>query len=276
MSFEEIAAHYSSGDLWERLMQALEDAGADPERPTLEQLAPYDHFHGRGLEATEELAAGQTVGPHDHLLDIGSGLGGPARLMAARFGCRVTGIDLTREFCDVAERLNVLLGLSDRVNIEHGSATDMPFEAEQFDGAFSMNVSMNIEDKLSLYREIHRVLRPGAWLTLSEIAAGTNPDQLAFPTPWASEAAFSFLATPDETVANLGKAGFDVRSMIDSREAAARYSARSRDAVEAGGKPLHRAVMVVHGENAPAAMRNSGEAARAGHVIPIEVRCLRH
>ena len=99
--------------------------------------------------------------PTDDLLDIGSGLGGPARYFAQRFGCRVTGIDLTAEFCEVARELTRLLELEDRVTIEHGNALAMPFADARFDGAYSMNVSMNIKDKDRLYREVARVLKPG-------------------------------------------------------------------------------------------------------------------
>ena len=115
---------------------------------------------------------GSEVAETDHVLDVGSGLGGPARYFARRFGCRVSGIDLTAEFCEVARHLTSLLGLADRVSVEQGDALAMPFGDEAFDGAYSMNVSMNIEDKRALYREIHRVLKPGGWLVLSEVILG--------------------------------------------------------------------------------------------------------
>ena len=165
-----IAAHYTSGELWDRLRTALIDDGVDPVHPTVDALAPYDQFHGRGLEATEEMAGRLEVGAGDQLLDVGSGLGGPARYLAQHFGCHVTGIDLTEEFCVLARYLTRLVKLHDRVTIHHGSALAMPFEAGSFDGVYTMNVSMNIADKAELYREIHRVLRPDGWLALSEIA----------------------------------------------------------------------------------------------------------
>ena len=126
--------------------------------------------------------------PADHILDIGSGIGGPARHFAARFGCRVSGIDLTPEFCEVARHLSRLLGLAQKTEFHVGDALAMPFADASFDGAYSMNVSMNIADKAAFYREIRRVLKPGAWLLLSEIARGSGAE-MDFPTPWASSAA---------------------------------------------------------------------------------------
>src|SRR5947209_11034422 len=194
----EMSAHYSPGNLLARLNAALIDDGIDPEHPTMEALAPYDQFHGRGLEATLEIAELVEAGSADHILDIGSGIGGPARYFASRFDCRVTGIDLTPEFCDVARHLTRLLNLEERVKFELGDALAMPFADATFDGAYSMNVSMNIADKAALYGEVRRVLRPGSWLMLSELAKGPGAP-LDYPTPWAATASTSFLATPEET-----------------------------------------------------------------------------
>src|SRR3990170_3178897 len=205
----EISAYYSPGNLLARLNAALIDDGIDPDHPSMEALAPYDQFHGRGLEATLEIAGLMQVGPADHILDIGSGIGGPARYFSKRFGCRVTGIDLTPEFCDVARHLTRLLDLEGRIRFEVGDALAMPFADGGFDGAYSMNVSMNIADKGAFYREIRRVLKPRAWLLLSELAKGEG-GELDYPTPWAGSARTSFLSTPEETRRGLLEAGFDV------------------------------------------------------------------
>ena len=267
-----ITSHYTSGDLLTRLEAALREDGFDPARPTADALAPYDHFHGRGLEATEDMARLLQVAGRDHILDVGSGLGGPARYMARRFGCRVSGVDLTAEFCDVARHLTALLGLAGRVSIAHGDALAMPFGDAAFDGAYSMNVSMNIADKRALYREIHRVLRPGARLMLSEVAQGTGgePD---FPTPWARTASSSFLSTESETRANLEACGFAIESLCDATETALAYGARSRALVEAGGKPSHRAVSLIHGALAEDAAANSARALKERRAVPIELLC---
>ena len=208
----------------------------------------------------------------DHVLDIGSGLGGPARYFARRFGCRVSGIDLTAEFCEVARHLTSLLGLTEHVSFEEGDALAMPFGGAAFDGAYSMNVSMNIADKRALYREIRRVLKPGGWLVLSEVVRGPGgePD---YPEPWARTAATSFLATRDETRTNLVAAGFTIETERDTTEAALAYSTRARAVVEAGGKPPHRAVSLILGALAEEAVANTGRALRERRTVPVELTC---
>jgi ubiquinone/menaquinone biosynthesis C-methylase UbiE len=270
MSDRDVTTHYSHGALLSRLKAALRDDGVDADNPTMETLAPYDQFHGRGLEATVEMAALIRAGPGDHVLDIGSGIGGPARYIARRFGCRVTGIDLTAEFCDVARHLTRVLHLGDRVTFEVGNALAMPFGDASFDGAYSMNVSMNIADKAALYREIHRVLKPGGWLILSELAKGNGgaPD---FPTPWAASAATSFLATPEATRQCLAKAGFEVKQLKSTLQESLAFGARSRAMVERGEKPPHRAVMLIHGEIAAEAAANTARGLRDGRIVPVEV-----
>ena len=265
-----IADHYTSGTLLARLNAALIGDGADPAHPTIETLAPYDQFHGRGMDATEEIAGMLKVAATDRLLDVGSGIGGPARYMAHRFGCRVTGIDLTPEFCEVARHLTRLLGLDSKVDFELGDALAMPFADASFDGAYSMNVSMNIADKAALYREIRRVLKPGGWLMLSELAKGPGAP-LDYPTPWAATEGSSFLSTPDETRRGLEAAGFEIVEFRETAEETKAWGARAKAMVERGEKPPHRAVQLIHGENALVAMRNSSRGTAEGRIVPIEV-----
>lgn len=266
----EVAAYYARGDLLARLEAALREDGADPAAPALEALAAYDQFHGRGIEATEELAARLAVRPAHHLLDVGSGLGGPARVFARRFGCRVTGVDLTAEFCALARELNRRTGLEARVSIHEADALAMPFEDAFFDGAYSMNVSMNIADKAALWRELRRVLKPGGWLALSELARGTGPAP-EYPLPWAQTPATSFLATPAETRRGLEAAGFEVLECLDHTARHEAYAARARATLKAGGKHPHRAIPLVHGEGARTVMTHSARGVSEGRLIPIEV-----
>jgi ubiquinone/menaquinone biosynthesis C-methylase UbiE len=267
---DDVTEHYSSGNLLERLNAALVEDGVDPAFPQIGTLAPYDQFHGRGLEATEEIAAQLAIAATDHVLDVGSGIGGPARYIAHRFGCRVTGIDLTEEFCEVARHLTQLLGLQDTVGFEHGDALAMPFADASFDGAYSMNVSMNIADKAAFYREIRRVLQPGGWLLLSEIARGAGAE-LDYPTPWADCAQWSFLSTPEETLRGLEEAGFEIAEWRDTLERALAFGARSRAMVARGEKPPHRAVQLMHGAIAPQAMANTARGLSEARIVPVEI-----
>ena len=148
----------------------------------------------------------------------------------------------------------------------------MPFADVAFDGAWSMNVSMKIADKRALYREIHRVIKPGAWLGLSEVVQGPGgePD---YPTPWARTASSSFLATLAETRANLVASGFTIESLRETTEASSAFAARSRALVEAGGKPPHRAVSLIHGALAEEVMANTGRALRERCTVPVEIVC---
>jgi SAM-dependent methyltransferase len=272
MTQPDVSAHYSRGNLLERLRTALLAEGVDPDHATLENLAPFDHFHGRGVEATEELANSVSASATDHILDIGSGIGGPARYFANRFGCRITAIDLTPEFCEVARILTAALELEDSVFFAQSTALALPFADKTFDGALSMNVSMNIADKAGLYREIYRVLKSGAWLALSEIAQGPSgaPN---YPTPWAKNAEASFLATHSKTRHGLEACGFIiVRSREMVKEALA-FGALSRAMIERGEKPPHRAVQLIHGDLAAEMAANTARAISERALIPIEIVC---
>jgi SAM-dependent methyltransferase len=163
-----------------------------------------------------------------------------------------------------------LLELDHRVAFQVGDALAMPFADVSFDGAYSMNVSMNIADKDAFYREIHRVLKPGAWLALSEIAQGDG-GELDYPTPWASSARTSFLSTPEQTRRGMLEAGFDVIRLRSTLEDARAYGARSRAMVERGEKPPHRAVMLIHADIATQAMANTSRGLLEGRIVPIEV-----
>jgi ubiquinone/menaquinone biosynthesis C-methylase UbiE len=268
----DVSAHYSSGNLLERLRTALVAEGIDLDHATVDRLAPFDHFHGRGLEATAELANSIAVKASDHVLDVGSGIGGPARYFADRFGCRVTGIDLTAEFCDVARALTRTLGLDGRVAFQQGSALAMPFADASFDGAYSMNVSMNIADKHGFCREISRVLKRGAWLVLSEIAQGPGGAP-AYPTPWARTAATSFLATPGETRQALEAAGFAIAAFRETTREALDFNARARAMVQRGEKPPVRSIRLIHGELANDMTANGARALAEARVVPIEIVC---
>jgi SAM-dependent methyltransferase len=146
----------------------------------------------------------------------------------------------------------------------------MPFADGTFDGAYSMFVSMNIADKAQLYREVHRVLRSGGWLVLSEIACGGEGSVL-YPTPWAVTAEQSFLSSVEETREGLGNAGFEVELVKSDLQRVLDFNDRSRAMIERGEKPQYRANGLIHGEAAAATLANVVRGYRDGSLVPIEV-----
>jgi SAM-dependent methyltransferase len=216
---EAIQTHYARADLGDVILAALEKAGKDLNRLTPEDLAPIDQFHIRGRAATLELARAAGLDATKHVLDVGSGVGGTSRCLAKEFGCRVTGIDLTDEYCRVAATLSARTGLAHLVDFRQGDATKLPFDDQAFDVVWTEHVAMNIPDKARLYQEMHRVLKPGGTLAIYDVLAGSSGPVL-FPVPWARTPETSFLVSPSELRKLLEEAGFTVADWSDTTEAA--------------------------------------------------------
>ncbi len=218
-----VANHYAGGsDIVSAIAESLRKAGKDIGTLTTADLGPVDEFHIRGRQATLELARSLNLTPESHVLDIGSGLGGPARTLVETYGCRVTGIDLTQAFCDAAATLSDWVGLRDRVSFRQGDATMLPFADGEFDAAMTIHVSMNIARKDRVYAQAKRVLRTGARFAVYEVLQGEGGDVL-FPVPWAREPSISHLATPDAMQSLLTNAGFKIVDVQDSTEEAQRW-----------------------------------------------------
>ena len=233
---ESVQAHYTRSDLGSVILAALEKAGKDLNRLTPEDLAPIDEFHIRGRAATLELAQAASVDSTKRVLDVGSGVGGTSRYLAREFGCRVTGIDLTDEYCRTAAMLSERIGLAELVDYRQGDATNLPFSDASFDIVWTEHVAMNIPDKPKLYREMHRVLKPGGTLAIYDILAGPARPVL-FPVPWARTPESSFLATPDELRMLLEKSGFKVAVWSDTTDSARAWFVALAEKIRKEGMP---------------------------------------
>ena len=233
---ETIREHYARSDLGNIILAALEKAGKDTNRLTPEDLAPIDEFHIRGRAATLELARAANVDSTKRVLDVGSGVGGTSRCLAREFGCHVTGIDLTDEYCRAAAMLSAQIGLAELVDYRQGDATSLPFPDHSFDIVWTEHVAMNIPDKPGLYREMHRVLKPGGTLAIYDILAGPSGPVL-FPVPWARTAESSFLATPDELRKLLEESGFRVATWSDTTDVARAWFVSLAERIRKEGLP---------------------------------------
>jgi len=249
-----VRQHYARENLSELVLAALQDAGKSLEDLQPQDLAPVDEFHVRGRRATLELARAAGIGPGMHVLDVGSGIGGPSRCLASEFGCRVSGIDLSGEYCRVAAMLAELVGLTPLVDYQQGNALQLPYIAAAFDVVWTQHTAMNIQNKEALYREMGRVLRPGGILAIYDILAGpVGP--VHFPVPWAQDPATSFLATAAELRLLLAMAGFSITVWEDATEAALQWFRNLTDAAgEAVKRPL--GLHTLMGDNFPAMVRN--------------------
>ena len=265
-----VAQHYASAGIAERLLAALRAARGADIALTPDALAPLNHFHGRGVAATQELVAALTPHPGERLLDIGSGIGGPARWIAAKFGVHVTGVDLTAAFCEAAEALNRATGLADCVRILNGSALALPVPDGAFDRAYSQNVVMNIADKPLFYREACRALRPGGVFALANVCAGpAGPPH--YPLMWAATAETSFLTPPEQSRAEMQAAGFEVVQFRDTTHDNLAVSTRYSQQLS-GDRPPPLGMHVLMGADYVREVQaNSARSTAEGRLSQIEV-----
>jgi ubiquinone/menaquinone biosynthesis C-methylase UbiE len=214
MDEKSVNAHYGISGILDSIIKALESSGKNLDSLQASDLAPIDEFHTRGAESTIEIANLAQLQPNHDVLDVGCGLGGSARYIANEYGCSVTGIDLTDEYIDVANRLTEFVKLQDKVSFRQGSAIDLPFDSEIFDVVWTEHTQMNISDKEKFYGEINRVLKPGGRMVFHDIFGTENSPY--YPTPWAEYSELSSLFTQDEAKAIIEKSNLVVDKWIDT------------------------------------------------------------
>lgn len=265
-----VAGHYSLGNLTDAIEAGLATMGKGPNTVSMDDLAPVDEFHIGGRAASEDFVSQLGFSHHHDVLDIGCGLGGTARFTAIKTGCRITGLDLTEEFVETGNTLSDWVGMENRIDLQQGSALDMPFPENRFDGAMMLHVAMNISDKARLCAEAARVLRPGSIFGIYDIMRIGEGD-LIFPVPWAADAATSALAEPHDYRKALMSAGFEIIGERNRHQfAVAFFSDQAKRAAAAGGQPplgLH----ITMGPDAPAKIANMVRNVGEGRIAPVEI-----
>jgi SAM-dependent methyltransferase len=264
-----VSKHYASYDVLSRIRAGLSELGHDPDRISPEVLKPVDEFHIGGAEATAALLEKLSIRPDMEVLDIGSGIGGPARMIATRYECRVTGVDLTPHFVETARALSAMCGMEERVRFEVGSAVALPLPDASFDLALLLHVGMNVPDKAALFREAHRVLRDSGTFAVYEVMR-TGDGDLTFPVPWAETPDLSALEPPQVYRAAAEAAGFRLNDEENRRDVALDFFTRIQAQATAGAPPP----LGLHNLMGPAVkekVANMIAAVRAGTIAPVQM-----
>lgn len=250
-----IGTHYrDSADLAARLHNLLREVGLVSGSVSPDDMAGLDQFHAGGIAATADLAELLPITRRTKVLDVGSGLGGPSRYLAYRFGCHVYGVESLEGYCEVARMLARLMKLEDEVSYRQADALNLPFPDDSFDIVWTQHVVMNIEDKASLYKELRRVVKPNGYLAFHDVVQ-SHGGSLHFPVPWAGDASLSHLMTADETHALLRDSGFENHVWEDVTENTLDWF-RARERNQASRKKTRLDLQAVMGNEFPTMLRN--------------------
>jgi len=265
-----VSAHYTHGGLTEAIRAGLTSLGKTSDAVTVDDLAPVDEFHIGGRKASEDFLDQLGLTAEKRVLDVGCGLAGAARFVASRYGCRVTGIDLTREYVETGDALCKWVGLDQHIFLYQGSALAMPFADSSFDGAYMIHVGMNIGDKEKLALEVARMLRPGALFGIYDVMR-TGPGELAYPVPWATTSDLSAVAEPVGYRKALQTAGFLVIAERNRRDFALAYFAEQRAQAVAAGGPPPLGLHLLMGKTRPEIVANMIDNISKGRIAPVEL-----
>jgi ubiquinone/menaquinone biosynthesis C-methylase UbiE len=264
-----VVGHYSFPQLQQTIVEAITRAGKNPSQITYLDLAPVDEFHAGGIDATRDLAGQMDLHKGQRLLDVGCGIGGPARLFAAEYGCQVTGVDLTPEFVHAAKALTQMVKLDSQTAFKEGSALALPFEKNEFDRASMIHVGMNIPDKAGVFREVRRVLRSGSLFGIFDLML-VNDGVLDFPMPWAATGDDSFVTHADSYRADLQAAGFKMERERSRRAFVLEYTEQVVSRMAQGGPPALGLHLLMR-ERTPQMLKNVVVALKKGALDPIEM-----
>lgn len=252
---DRIRANYGSGRTLERILALAAAAGADPKHPCVEVLQRFDSLHLGGARASAALLDALALPPGARVLDIGSGIGGMARLLATR-GATVEGIDLSEEFVAAVTELTRRAGVAG-VAFRTGSATDLPFAADSFDAAVMLHVGMNVADKPRLFAEAARVLRPGGAFAVYDVMR-TGPGTPDYPLPWAGTPGIAFEESANDYARHAAAAGLVERRRQDRLAEGVAFLQALREAGPGRGMPEDR-------------LQNTLAALAGGILAPVEM-----
>lgn len=265
-----VSAHYTHGGLLNAIRAGLPKLGKTPESVTVDDLAAVDEFHIGGQQASADFLGQLHLTMDDHVLDVGCGLGGPARFVASQYSCQVTGIDLTPEYIETGKVLCSWVGLDERIALHQGSALAMPFPNDQFTGGYMMHVGMNVADKTGLCAEVYRVLRPGACFGIYDVMRIGDGD-LVYPVPWATTAETSFVADITQYKQALLTAGFIIIAERNRHEFALTFFEQLRAKTVAAGGPPPLGLHILMGTTAAPKVQNMIANVASGRLAPVEL-----
>lgn len=260
-----VAQHYGNDGIVSRIVSALADAGFDTNDLEPNVFAGADEFHIGGRKGSEYVAKALDIEPGQRLLDIGSGIGGPARFIANTLDVTVEGIDLTPEFVEAAVEISEMVGMTEQVSFEVGSATSIPFEDDTFDASTMLHVGMNISDKGLLFSEMARVTKPDGSIVVYDVMR-TGEDDLVFPMPWSSTSEYSFVDTVNAYVKAAESAGLELLTVDDHAEMALSFFSNP----PSDPPPVNLGHLM--GTGMPEMVANAGNAIKSGTISPVLLR----
>jgi ubiquinone/menaquinone biosynthesis C-methylase UbiE len=185
---------YQTTTLYENILEQIISSGVDKKSITTKHTSAFDEFHVRGREVTKGIFNNIELNDTSQVLDIGCGPGGTCRMIAEKYNCDVTGIDITEEYIRTAKKLSKLTKTDKLTSFLTADANKLPFINSSFNLIITQHVQMNIEDKERFYSEISRTIRSGGRFVYYDIFKAINDNNISYPLPWADNREQSFMA----------------------------------------------------------------------------------
>ncbi|MDA0916109.1 MAG: class I SAM-dependent methyltransferase [Proteobacteria bacterium] len=271
VNISDIENFWTRGDIYSRVRQAMSAANLDNKNLDVEELFPIDQYHARGIAATIDLGKKMPISENQKILDIGCGLGGPARYYAKEFKCHITGIDITPSFIEIGNEFNRLTSMSSMIDLYLGNGEKLEFEDEVFDGAYSQHVTMNVSSRINFFSEAYRVLKKNSFFAFTEHGLGPKGDPI-FPLPWADNSEMSFLLTPENTISILKDVGFiDIEIFETGDKYIQGYEKLIKGKTEERNSVL--GIHVIGGPTMKERSSNSMQSIKENRTLPFEIIC---